>query len=82
MAGVHSAATGADFYENAIMISLTRLNGQAFVVNAERIRYVEQTPDTMLCCDNGEKLMVKETLQEVIKRSIEYGRQVRRGVLD
>ena len=64
------------------MIQVTRLNGQAFVVNAEKIRYVEQTPDTMICCESGEKLMVKESLSEIIRRSIEYARAVRRPLAD
>ena len=64
------------------MICLTRLNGQAFVVNAERIRYVESTPDTMVCCDNGEKLIVREPLQEVVRRAIDYARTVRRPIGD
>lgn len=64
------------------MILLTRLNGSNFVVNAEKIRYVEETPDTMICCDTGEKLMVKETMQEVIKKSIEYSRTIRRPITD
>ena len=64
------------------MISLTRLNGQQFVVNAEKIRFVEATPDTMICCDTGEKMMVRETLQEVIKRAIEYARTIRRPICD
>lgn len=64
------------------MITLTRLNGQAFVLNAEKIRVVEQTPDTLICCDGGERVMVKETMQEVIRRSIEYARLVRRAITD
>jgi flagellar protein FlbD len=64
------------------MITLTRLNGQPFVVNAEKIRFVEATPDTVLSCDNGEKLMVKETTQEVIRRAIDYARVIRRPVTD
>jgi flagellar protein FlbD len=60
------------------MIQLTRLNGQAIVLNVEKIRYVEQTPDTVICTDNGEKMMVKETLAEVTRRAIEYARLVRR----
>jgi flagellar protein FlbD len=60
------------------MITVTRLNGQPFVINAEKIRYVEQTPDTVICCDSGEKLMVKETLKEITQRAIEYARMVRR----
>lgn len=64
------------------MICLTRLNGREFVVNAERIRYVESTPDTMVCCDNGEKLIVKEPLREVVRRAIDYARTVRRPMSD
>jgi flagellar protein FlbD len=64
------------------MITLTRLNGQPFVVNADKIRYVESTPDTVLCCDTGEKMMVKETLSEVTRRAIEYARIIRRPISD
>lgn len=64
------------------MICLTRLNGQAFVVNAEKIRYVESTPDTMVCVDTGDRLMVKESLPEVVRRAIDYARTVRRPISD
>ncbi len=64
------------------MIALTRLNGQQFVVNAEKIRYIESTPDTVVCCDTGEKMMVKENLAEVMRRAIEYARTVRRPITD
>ena len=64
------------------MIALTRLNGQTFVVNAEKIRYVEQTPDTVVCCDTGDRIMVRETLREVMQKAIEYARVIRRPVTD
>ncbi len=64
------------------MIMVTRLNGQAFVLNAEKIRYVEATPDTLICTDTGEKLMVKEPLREVMRRAIDYARTVRRPITD
>lgn len=64
------------------MIQLTRLNGQPFVVNAEKIRYLESTPDTIVCCENGEKMMVRETLQEVVRRAIDYARVIRRPITD
>jgi flagellar protein FlbD len=64
------------------MIALTRLNGKQFVMNAEKIRYIESTPDTVVCSDTGEKLMVKESLQEVMKKAIEYARVVRRPITD
>jgi flagellar protein FlbD len=64
------------------MIVVTRLNGQQMVVNAEKIRYMESTPDTVICCDTGEKMMVKETLQEVTRRVIDYARVIRRPITD
>jgi flagellar protein FlbD len=64
------------------MITLTRLNGQHFVMNAEKIRYVEATPDTVVCCDTGEKMMVRETLAEVTRRAIDYARTIRRPIAD
>jgi flagellar protein FlbD len=64
------------------MITLTRLNGQAFVMNAEKIRYIEATPDTVVCCDTGEKMMVKETLAEVTQRAIDYARVIRKPITE
>jgi flagellar protein FlbD len=64
------------------MIMLTRLNGQSFVVNAEKIRLVESTPDTVVCGETGERLMVKESIQEVIRRSIVYGRLLRKPITE
>jgi len=59
------------------MIKVTRLNGKEFVVNAELIQYVEATPDTVITLVNHEKLVVKEPVDEIVRRSIEYGRSLR-----
>lgn len=59
------------------MIKLTRLNGTPFVVNADVIRTIEARPDTTIVLMNGESFIVKETLDEVVARAIEYGRMVR-----
>ncbi len=64
------------------MILLTRMNGQSFVVNAEKIRYVESTPDTVVCCDTGDRMMVRESLNEVIQKAIDYARVIRRAVTE
>ena len=64
------------------MILLTKLNGNQFVLNADKIRYIEQTPDTVVCTDTGEKMMVKESLGEVTRRAIEYARVIRRVITD
>jgi flagellar protein FlbD len=60
------------------MIVVTRLNGQQFVINAEKIRYIEAIPDTVICTENGDRLLVKETLSEVTRRAIEYAQLVRK----
>jgi len=59
------------------MIRVTRLNGKEIVLNAELIRFVEQTPDTLITLTSGDRLLVKETMEEVVRRAIEYGRSVR-----
>ena len=56
------------------MIKLTRLDGEMFVLNAELIRYVETRPDTFITLTTNERLVVKEPLDEVVRRPIEYQR--------
>lgn len=59
------------------MIRVTRLNGKEFVVNAELIQFIEETPDTVITLLNHEKIVVKETAEDVIKRVVEYSRSTR-----
>ncbi len=59
------------------MIRVTRLNGRPLVVNAELIKLVEQTPDTMITFVGGDQVVVCETMEEVVRRAVEYGRAVR-----
>lgn len=56
------------------MIHLTKINGSEFVLNADLIRYVERVPDTLINLTNGESLMVRETLDEVVRRALAYQR--------
>ena len=60
------------------MISLTKLSNQGFVVNADLIKFIESTPDTMITLTTGERLIVKESSDEVIRRAVSYGRMLRR----
>jgi len=59
------------------LIALTRLNGTRFVVNAELIRTIEERPDTTIVLINGETIIVKEAMDEVVARAVEYGRTIR-----
>lgn len=60
------------------MITVTRLNGKQFVVNAELIRTIEANPDTTITLINGDHIIVAEPMQEVVQRAIEYGRCLRK----
>jgi flagellar protein FlbD len=59
------------------MIKLTRLNGEEFVLNAELIRFVERRPDTYVTLTSNDRLIVRESLEEVVKRAIAWSRAVR-----
>ena len=54
------------------MIKLTRLDGEPFVLNAELIRYVERRPDTFITLSSGDRLVVRESMDEVIDRAVRY----------
>lgn len=57
------------------MIKLTRLDGEPFVLNADLIRYVERRPDTFVTLTTGERLVVGETMDEVVERAVQYQQQ-------
>ncbi len=59
------------------MITVTRLNDKQVIVNAELIKFVERTPDTLITMTTGDKLMVKETMEQVVDLAIGYGRRIR-----
>ena len=54
------------------MIRLTRLGGEPFLLNAELIKFVESRPDTYVTLVDGERVIVAESLEEVLRRAIEY----------
>ena len=59
------------------MIKVTRINGEVMALNAEMIQYVESKPDTIITLTTKERVIVKESMDEVIRRVIEYGRALR-----
>ena len=58
------------------MIRVTRLNGAEMVLNADLIESLEATPDTVVALANGKKLMVKEAVEEVVERIVEYRQRI------
>lgn len=54
------------------MIPLTRLNGHAFVVNPDLLERAEATPDTVVTLVDGSRLIVLESVEEIIERIIGF----------
>lgn len=62
------------------MIQLTRLNNTALLVNSDLIKFVEESPDTLVTLTTGEKIVVREKSDDVLARIIEFRRCVLQGL--
>jgi len=58
------------------MIYVTRLNHTPIVLNADLIEHIETTPDTVVSLTTGQKLVVLESADEVIRRVVEFRRSI------
>ncbi len=64
------------------MIKLTKFNSEAskkgeFILNAEIIETIEQTPDTVITLVNSKKLIVEERMEEVVRQVMAYRRALK-----
>jgi flagellar protein FlbD len=62
------------------MIRLTRINHVPLVLNADLIEHMETTPDTVISMTNGQKFVVLESTDDVIRKVIEFRREISNGV--
>ncbi len=58
------------------MIKLTSLSGEPFVLNCDFIETIESKPDTVIKLFNDKKYVVKESIDEVIERVVEYRKKI------
>ena len=61
------------------MIFLTRFDGTEVVVNSDLVVTVEKTPDTVITLTTGDRIMVKEPIEEVVARAAAYRHRVLQG---
>ncbi len=54
------------------MIALTRLNDKPFILNANWVEQIESLPDTTVTLTNGKKIVVKETVEQVTQKTLDY----------
>ncbi len=62
------------------MIEVTRINDDPVILNAELIEMIEARPDTIITMTTGKKILVAESVSEVVRRVIEY-RQIIRPII-
>jgi len=60
------------------MIRLTRINQVPLVLNADLIEHMEATPDTIITMTNGQKFVVLESSEDIIRKVIEFRREILR----
>jgi flagellar protein FlbD len=63
------------------MVTLTKLNGNEFVVNSDLIEILEKTPETVVSLTNGKKFTVRESPQEVVAQVIRFRQEIARPVV-
>ncbi|MDK2803684.1 MAG: flagellar protein FlbD [Peptostreptococcaceae bacterium] len=62
------------------MIKVSRLNGEEYVLNSSLIETVEANPDTVISLTTGHKLVVRESVDEIIDKVIKYSARVNAAI--
>ena len=75
--GGHRADHARGVAKERHMITVTRLDQRVVVLNADLIKMLESTPDTIITLINGDTVIVRDSVEEVVRRAIDYQRQVR-----
>ena len=58
------------------MIKLKQLKGDDIVVNADLITYIQAHPNTVVTLQNEDRVVVEESMDEIIEKVIEYKRKI------
>jgi flagellar protein FlbD len=58
------------------MIKVTRLDGKEYYINPHQIESIETRPDTTLLMLSGKYVVVREPVDDIIDRIIEYRRRI------
>ncbi len=58
------------------MITVTRLDGNQYLINPHQIESIESNPDTTLVMLSGKRVVVKEKPRDVVEEIVEYRRRI------
>ena len=59
------------------MLKLTRLNQRLVAINPDHVSWIDVSPDTTLCLIGGDKIIVRETLDELLDQLVAFRQLVR-----
>ncbi len=61
------------------MIKLTRLNGEPIVINESQIMIIDSIPESKIVFMNREFFIVRETIEEIVEKELEFKQKVLAG---
>lgn len=59
------------------LIEVTRFHDEPAIINAELIEMIEARPDTIITMTTGRKIIVTESVEELVQKVIEYRQAIR-----
>ncbi|MFH1258979.1 MAG: flagellar FlbD family protein [Elusimicrobiota bacterium] len=62
------------------MILVKKINCIEIVLNAELIETLESHGDTVISLTNGNKIIVKDTVEEIIEKVLAYRRSINKNI--
>jgi flagellar protein FlbD len=58
------------------MIVVKKINGEEIIVNSDLIQMIEFSPHAVMSLTTGEKIIVDETRDEILRKVIAYKREI------
>ena len=62
------------------MIALTKINGEIIVINSKQIEHIDVIPESKITMMNGKYYIVRESVEEIIHKEIQFNRQIADGI--
>ncbi|MCL1884794.1 MAG: flagellar FlbD family protein [Defluviitaleaceae bacterium] len=60
------------------MITVTKINDRDIIVNCDLIEIIETTPDTTLTTTTGKKILVRDSVDEILEKVVAYKGRINR----
>jgi len=61
------------------MIKLKKIDGTEILINADLIDFAEGKSDTIVSLTTGNKIVVRDTLDEIREKTVEYRRSIQKS---